>query len=129
MALKIVDDIKSENIEWKSSKTDKEPGEWIEVEGGALRLSDIQLKKIEMDLWEYIRETSDVEFRRRDLYTYQYKFLNKNEALIQGLCAYKTLKDLTKEFYKVTDGGSCYFNVKFDISLSKFYDLYIHGGA
>lgn len=41
--------------------------------------------------------------------------------------AYDT--DWQREFVFVLDGGSCYFEVKYDIETGEFYDLSIHGEA
>ena len=48
---------------------------------------------------------------------------------ISALCKVDESQDLTKRFLLVLDGGTCFFEVKYDPNSQLFYDLVVHGEA
>lgn len=65
-------------------------------------------------------------------YTFQYQgreISGKRYVFVNALCKKMDKQELQKNFYEVLDGGSCYFNVKYDPQKDAFFELYINGEA
>ena len=54
--------------------------------------------------------------------------LGEKEVWVNCLCTQNN-ENWKKEIIVVKDGGSCYFNLKINLTKSKYYDLIINGGA
>ncbi len=113
--------------------------EWIAV-GEQPELSDTG--QLEIQLWKYLKGKSNAEFKPKETYRYQYKFISESLILINALClqspsgetdpgAYPspTKEELKNELYQVHDGGSCFFNIKYNVKSSRFHSLYVNGRA
>lgn len=113
--------------------------EWIAI-GEQTELSDTN--RLEIKLWEYVEKKSKSKFKPRETYRFQYKFINDSLVLINALCLQPsesendigtfpgpTTEELKKELYQVHDGGSCFFNVKYNVKKSRFHSLYVNGNA
>ncbi|WGO96675.1 hypothetical protein QFX18_05255 [Saccharophagus degradans] len=114
-------------------------GEWVAV-GDQPELLDVD--QIEKQLWEYLKAKSKVEFKKRDAYRYQYKYIDEASILINALCLQApeggndpgtypgpTTEELKIQLYQVYDGGSCFFNIEYDLKNGYFNSLYINGRA
>jgi hypothetical protein len=114
-------------------------GEWIAV-GEQPDLSNTD--QLESQLWKYLEGSSSAEFKPKETYRFQYKFINQSVILINALClpspggeadlgAYPgpTNKDLKDGIYQVHDGGSCFFSIKFDVERARFHSLHINDRA
>ncbi|RYY76066.1 MAG: hypothetical protein EOO52_00625 [Gammaproteobacteria bacterium] len=97
---------------------------------------------LENHLWNYIGSNTKVAFQSKEKYRFQYKFINKSSVLINAICLPAirnenelgvfpgaTTEDLKVSFYQVKDGGSCFFNVRYNIKTRDFDSLYINGEA
>lgn len=113
--------------------------EWIAV-GEQPELPNVA--QIENQLWKYLEAKSSTEFKPNENYRYQYKFISKSLILINALClqssedsadygAYPgpTTDELKKELYQVHDGGSCFFNIKYNLKNARFHSLHVNGKA
>ena len=72
------------------------------------------------------------KLRNWEEYVFQYqgqKTAGRRYILVNGLCHVFPKTDLTNEIVLVFDGGSCYFNVKYDPEQHKYYELLINGDA
>lgn len=113
--------------------------EWIAV-GEQPEL--LNVAQLEIQLWKYLEERGDTEFKAKEIYRYQYKFISESVILINALClqspqgeadlgAYPgpTTEELKNELYQVHDGGSCFFNIKYNLKNGHFHSLYVNGRA
>jgi hypothetical protein len=71
-------------------------------------------------------------FRPWQEYKFQYQGQQSNSSryvFISATCHSDESWDLTERFVLVLDGGPCYFEIKYDPTLQRFYDLLVHGDA
>lgn len=113
--------------------------EWIAVG----QQPDLQnIGQLESQLWKYIEKNSKTEFKPKEIYRYQYKFIGESLILINALCLQSsevetelgtypdpTTEELKKQLYQVLDGGSCFFNIKYNLKSERFHSLYVNGRA
>ena len=102
--------------------------EWIAVDGGVIEIK-LNAEEVENKLWLYIKKESTRKFEPRDKYTYQYKAVNNQEIYINALCDTFGEKSLHKEFVMVDDGGSCFFQISYNIKTGQFSKLQVNGEA
>jgi hypothetical protein len=113
--------------------------EWVPV-GEQAQLENT--KEVESKLWSYLNSKSKFKFEKKEHYRFQYKYISKSTVLINAICLMApesdsdpgvyhgpTSEELNKEMYEVSDGGSCFFNVKYNIKSSVFTSLYVNGEA
>ena len=116
-------------------------GEWFIVGSGKAE-AEVNTEIVEAKLWEFLAAKSKEQFRPKESYRFQYKFVSKNEIYINALCGSAskgtndvgvmpdfTSEQLTKDFINVFDGGSCYFGVKFNTEKHTFSKLLVNGRA
>jgi hypothetical protein len=124
----LVDNLQSENIQWKYIKKRDEDGHLVEV-GHNNGNVYFDIKEIEKDMWVYLEKTFEGRLENHRKYTLQYKLVSDDKLYIQASCEYYTNTPLDEAFYEVTDGGSCYFSSVYDIKRKRFSQLYVHGNA
>ena len=111
---------------------------WIEVEGGSWVPSPEVLATLKSGIRRYVEAQARKE--RRELkkwsdYTFQYQGQQQNShkfVFVGGFCTNSGLvKDvqLSKRMVLVEDGGTCFFDLKYDPGEKRFYSLYINGEA
>ncbi len=114
-----------------------EKSSWTLVEGGTWTPSDQILSKINMHLKLYMKSQEKVFGRSLKKWsTYRFQYQGQEEkgfkfVYINAFCKLyndKHLK-LSKEFIRVEDGGSCFFQLKYDPIADKFFDAFINGEA
>lgn len=106
-------------------------GEWIVVDGGSIKI-DLNEKKVEHSLWEFLATKKEYKFLPKENYTYQYQSNVKNgkeEVYINAFCKERKQLNLHKDFVVVLDGGSCYFHIKYNPEIGEFYNLSVNGEA
>lgn len=98
-------------------------GEWF-----ALNNTEIinQENIVENKLWEYLNNTSQVKFRAREKYKYQYT-KEGEKIYINAFCDSWEKRNLNNELVIVKDGGSCYFRINYNLKTEKFSKLYVNG--
>lgn len=103
-------------------------GDWIRVKGGEF---DVKLDSLAVEhrLWVYIKNESKIVFMPREQYIYQYQAINAEEIYINALCDNPGEKNLDKEFIVVLDGGSCFFQVIYNLKSAGFSRLLVNGEA
>ena len=72
---------------------------------------------------------SNRKFEPKEKYTFQYKATSSEEIYINALCDTFERKDLHKELVMVFDGGSCFFQINYNLKTGKFYELQVNGEA
>ncbi len=110
---------------------------WIEVKGGAWSPSPEILTDVQKNLERYVRENANYHNRgplkRWDSYVFQFQgqrtLSKRNFIFINAMCDTDPGSDLSVRFIEVYDGGTCYFNLKYDPEKKEFYDLIINGVA
>ena len=102
--------------------------EWILI-GENPHSAEIESASIELELWNYISKSVTVVFQERSTYSYQYKYLSNEHILINAVCGIEDYKYRYKRLVQVFDGGSCYFESKYDLQTKKFTDLWVNGEA
>lgn len=103
-------------------------GEWIRVKGGVSAVK-IDCLAIEGKLWKYIKKASKIKFQPKENYLYQYKIINIDEIYINALCETYSNKDLENDFIVVFDGGSCFFQITYNLKEDSFSKLFVNGDA
>jgi hypothetical protein len=108
---------------------------WFEVRGGAWSpRPDVSLR-IRAELQPAIAKLAGSQFERfRPWQEYKFQFQGQESdsgkfVAISALCTVDESQDLTKQFLLVLDGGTCFFEVKYDPKSHRFYDLIVHGEA
>jgi hypothetical protein len=113
--------------------------EWIPV-GEQPKLKETNA--LEVKLWRFLNSKSKFKFEAKESYRFQYKHISKSTVLINAICLGSpepnsdpgvfpgpTTEELKKGIYQVKDGGSCFFNVRYNIDSSAFTSLYVNGEA
>jgi hypothetical protein len=106
--------------------------EWYLIDSDKLNgVFDVQ--KIETDLWVFLGENKSHKFQEQSSYKYQYRFETPEIVNINAFChvfthpEIKVTVDFHKDFYQVFDGGSCYFQLNYNLKFQKFEGLYVNG--
>lgn len=105
---------------------------WIKVADGKWDLSPKTLSDIKANIEGYVR--SQAKTQKRELknwqdYTFQYRGQEekgKKYLFINALCTQSGHQDLDKKIIYILDGGSCYFNLKYDPVKKEFFDISIN---
>ncbi len=113
--------------------------EWIPV-GAQPELKNTN--ELEVNLWNFLHSKTKLKFEVKESYRFQYKYINESIVLINAICLGSpeansglgdfpgpTSEDLKKEMYEVLDGGSCFFNLKYNIKSGAFTSLHVNGEA
>jgi hypothetical protein len=108
---------------------------WFQVRGGDWTLSPEITSQLQSELRPAIAKLAGDRFKR--FYPWQqYKFQFQGQqndsaryVFIGALCNVDDSGDLTETFVVVLDGGTCFFEVKYDPESQGFYDLVVHGEA
>jgi len=117
-----------------SSSVDAEE-RWIKVAGGKWDPSPKMLAHLKAQIEPYVRSQAKAQGRElkswRD-YTFQHQGQEEKGRrfiFINALCGHRDRQRLDQEIVVIFDGGSCYFNVKYDPSQRTFFNLFINGEA
>jgi hypothetical protein len=119
------------------SLANAEERSWTKVEGGTWHPSDQILSKIKMHLEPYMKTQEKVfgrSLKKWNAYRFQYQGQEEKGrkfVYINAFCDLHNPKDrnLNKDIVLVKDGGSCFFQLKYDPISNKFYEAYVNGEA
>ncbi len=106
---------------------------WILVEGGNWPPITDDILDIQERLQTYVNTQAMAQERHLqdwDRYTFQYQGQFKHgerSIFINAFCIEADDRPLNKLMLFALDGGSCFFNLRYDPVHSKFYDLVING--
>ena len=109
-------------------------GSWVAVPGGAWSPAPEQLSEIRSSLEPFVKQQAVKQNKQLPIwssYTFQYQGQVVNEqkvVLVNAFCIappeYSKLR-----FVTVSDGGPCFFQVKYDPNKKKFFQLSFNGEA
>ena len=108
---------------------------WIKVAGGKWDPSPKILADLKSQIKSYVRSQAKAqgrELKNWQDYTFQYQGQEEKGRkfiFINALCVQRDRQRLDKEMIVIFDGGSCFFNVKYDPSQKTFFNLLINGEA
>jgi len=108
---------------------------WFEVRGGDWHPSPEVTLRLQTELEPAIAKLAGNKFERfRPWHEYKFQFQGRRKdsqqyVFISALCNAYEMRDLTEKFVVVFDGGSCFYEVKYDPKSQRFYDLLVHGEA
>jgi len=108
---------------------------WIKVAGGKWDPSPKMLANLKAQIESYVRSQAKAqskELKRWKDYTFQYQGQEEKGRKFIFINALYRLNDrqtLDKQIIVILDGGSCFFNLKYDPNQKVFFDLSINGEA
>lgn len=108
---------------------------WVEVEGGSWVPTAETIEKIKEQIEPFVRAQAKAEgrnLRKWRSYTFQYQGQEERGrqfVFVNALCANGIRWKLDKQMVLVLDGGTCFFNVKYDPKNGQFFELLINGEA
>jgi len=108
---------------------------WIKVGGGSWDPGTKMLTDLSTQIESYVKsqaKTQGRELKRWQDYTFQFQGREekgRKYIFINALCAPTDQQRLDKEIIVILDGGSCFFNLKYDPLRKAFFDLFINGEA
>jgi hypothetical protein len=112
------------------------PGNWHEVRGGAWAVPPYLLAEMAgMIQAEASRRQRLEKVRPMDAYTVQYQGRMKDgerSIRLAGACSILpgvTADDLKAHFYRMSDGGNCFFDAIYDPARHRFTSFSFHGYA
>ncbi len=97
--------------------------------------SQAEVLALENRLGPYLQQTAPRDYPGplRDLSEYKRQYvgilINGQQVIFVNFFCNAHGLDWSREFVFVTDGGSCYFEVKYNLETGEFSDLSIHGEA
>ncbi len=108
---------------------------WIKVAGGKWDPNPTMLTDLKAQIESYVKsqaKTQGRELKNWQDYTFQYQGQEekgRRYIFVNALCAQSDRQRLDKEVIIIFDGGSCFFNFKYDPGWKLFFDLFINGEA
>jgi hypothetical protein len=108
---------------------------WIKVAGGKWDPSPTMLTDLKAQIESYVKSQAKAqgrELKQWQDYTFQYQAREekgRKYIFINALCASTDRHTLDKQIIVILDGGSCFFNLKYDPGQKVFFDLIINGEA
>ena len=114
--------------------------EWIAI-GTKSKGVVVNTIEIEKALWLFLASIDDIKFEPKETYRFQYKMINEESIFINALCGpversqdvgafpQPTAEELSQAIYQVFDGGSCYFQLHYNVKNKAFSGLSINGRA
>jgi hypothetical protein len=108
---------------------------WIKVDGGEWDPTPKMLNDLKNQIESYVQSQAKAqgrELKNWQDYTFQYQGQEekgRKYIFVNALCNQRDRQGLDKKIVIIFDGGSCYFNVKYDPSQKVFFALFINGEA
>ena len=108
---------------------------WVRVKGGKWNPGPQVLAELKARLESYTKGSAQKEGRKLKSwaeYTFQYQGREEKGTkyiLVNALCYKDQHWNLEEQMILVRDGGTCFFNLKFDPQRLRYYDLIINGDA
>ena len=108
---------------------------WVSVEGGSWVPSAETIAKIQEQIESFVRTQAKIEGREIQewkSYTFQYQGQEehtKKFVFVNAFCVSNSTQQPSKQMVLVLDGGTCFFNVKYDPKNNQFFELLINGEA
>ncbi|HJY76482.1 MAG TPA: hypothetical protein VKE95_07610 [Burkholderiales bacterium] len=109
--------------------------QWVQVRAGTWEPSTELLVELKARLRPYTERQARTQSRslqRWSKYTFQYyatEERGRRYVWVNALCHVEKDWPLEEELMTVLDGGTCFFNLKYDPSKRQYYDLVFNGEA
>jgi hypothetical protein len=108
---------------------------WVKVEGGSWVPTIETIAKIKEHIEPFVRAQAKLEGRElREWRSYTFQYQGQEEhgrkfVLVNSFCVNDSRRQLNKQMVLILDGGTCFFNVKYDPKKNQFFELLINGEA
>ena len=127
---------KSINYDYKESYVVIEYKEKYNIfkDANPTELSEVEISNLNRILEEAMSQYDLFKKKKIDLNNYKRQYipvinkLGEKEVWVNCLCN-QSNEIWKKEIIQVLDGGSCYFNLKINLSKNRYYDFVINGDA
>lgn len=109
--------------------------QWIKTAGGTWDPSPGMLTDLKAQIKSYVKSQAKAqgrELKNWQDYTFQYQGQEekgRKYIFVNALCNQNDRQGLDKKIVIIFDGGTCYFNLKYDPSQKVFFGLLINGEA
>lgn len=106
---------------------------WVAVQGGDWEPRAHTVARMKERLQAFVEERAkaeDIRLKPWRSYTFQYQGRVQDGArfvFVHAFCARHEELPLEKYWVAVSDGGSCYFNLRYDPERDEFFALAVHG--
>jgi len=108
---------------------------WVRVKGGGWEPDPQVLLELKAQLEPYTKDKAQKGGRKlKNWSEYTFQYQGKEEkgrkyVFVNALCHKHPEWNLEQQMILVDDGGTCFFNLKFDPARRQYYDLIINGEA
>ena len=108
---------------------------WIRVEGGSWAPAADVIGGLQAKIWPFVSARARAEgraLREPDSYTFQYQgqeARGRRFVFVNAFCAHHEGRPLDQQMVVVSDGGTCFFSLKYDAETGLWFDLVIHHDA
>lgn len=108
---------------------------WVEVEGGSWVPGAETISRIKEQIEPFVQAQARKEGRElREWVTYTFQYQGREEkgkkfVFVNALCFIDQRWQLSKQMILVYDGGTCFFNLRYDAEKDKLFGLIINGEA
>ncbi len=108
---------------------------WVRVEGGSWVPDAETTSKMKEKIEPFVSAQARAigrQLREWKSYTFQYQGRGergKKFVFINAFCVNDSRWQLNKQMVLVLDGGTCFFNLKYDPEKNQFFELLINGEA
>ena len=108
---------------------------WVKVEGGTWVPSTETISRIRKQIESFVSPQAKANGRKlREWKTYTFQDQGQEEngkklTFINAFCVNDKQWNLNKQMVFVFDGGTCFFNLKYDPEKNQFFSLLINGEA
>ena len=108
---------------------------WVGVEGGSWVPSAEAISKLKEQIEAFVSNQAKTEGRKlREWKTYTFQYQGQEEngrtfVFVNAFCMSDKQWQLKKQMVFVLDGGTCFFNLKYDPKTNQFFSLQVNGEA
>ena len=108
---------------------------WVLVEGGSWVPDSSVISNIKATLEGHVKNVATErkwKIRKWESYTFQYQGVTvggQNLVFVNALCIRHPEWRLEKQIVRVLDGGTCFFNIKFDPKRGQYLEFFVNGEA
>ncbi len=108
---------------------------WIKIEGGSWEPSAKIVARLRERIESVVGAQAKAEGRKLQewtRYTFQYQGQERRGrrfVFVNAFCTGDERQQLDKQMVRVLDGGTCFFNLKYDAEENRFFEILINGDA
>ncbi len=108
---------------------------WTMVDGGSWEPSAQVVTRLKERIESVVGAQAKAEGRKLEewtRYTFQYQGQERRGrrfVFVNAFCTGDGSQQLDKQMVRVFDGGTCFFNLKYDVEENRFFEILINGDA